>query len=1673
MALQKTAGIAVRYGRLLSASVFILFLASMAIRTGRPGTAQASVLPFTAISENDLDDSTSLTKRTDFHAKIRRNFKKDSTIAAAIQRLKKELSTAEQLGTFDLLFTAFAESPAFSAKKLDTVQAANVIKMWVKDAREQTSEAIRMFYSDYLQALKQHAYTRVPTWYFYPSRYQIRPESDLELTYYPYYYYEAGKKKRSRMACILQIAKLDLDTNFKPLGFTPAIADTIDEIKDWGVYRRKISSPGIYRVSLHNEFHFQQFYFQATWLDGIIKTDNNRMVVFGSSYRDTIAPPYQVYCVSRDGRIYRTQTDNRGVCVLSHRFGDSLRSPQVKVIIARDRQLAFVEGYFSKNAPDTATVYHLYTERPVYRPGHTVFLRGIVRNFMQDREIGPADLDSFPLQVRDPEGIEIYHKSLPVDRWGHFGDSLVLSSTARQGTYFVSSAEVNTGAPLPRRAKAIRFRGSYQSVSFIVEAYKKPEFKITAVPQKEVLLSGEQIALAVSGEYYFGGPLSEVPVTVRWYRQDLYHYFSYWEGQAARCFFYPQGERTLLKQEELRFDGDGKLDLKYKPELTAEYNYVSAEIIATDQSRRQVREEASVKVAKHDAYISIILDKYEYEVGDNARIEIAAVDLAGAPLKGSVGLRVKKDREIVRDDQLTIDKNGRAEATISITEPGRYHLEATIKDSHGKTVYAEQQFQAAKQQWSWNWERVEITPDKKEYGFGDTAKLSVRAGADNTTALCVAEGNRLFDFTVKKLKDHSLQYAIPLTKEMGYNVAFSVIFSGPLMLASASLPITIIDSTLLLSVNVKAKRLFMPGDTFDGVIAVKDRAGKPVEANFSVALVDEAVFAVAENVRQSSEGGYYPYSRESMQGVLDLLPGYYQNRVMTNQNQFSWQFLATLMGIATSREAAGTGFGFMSAAPGGGGGVDSRSRSDKLEAAPLLKAAPGFVAKAKSLDAVLGNVGGQSQPFAPPRERKDFKDLGYWNASVTTSPNGEAPLRFVLPDDLTRWRLVLIGSDASRYLIDFKDSIITRKDIMAKIEAPRSFTVGDSILAATVIHNYADSDVDAKVNFEIRGAQNARLAGSGSRSVRIKKNGTQRVDFPLIITGAGALNLYTAVHTSRGNDAESRTYPVLFHGIPRTIAHSGIIDEKKPSDTVVITVPKDVLPGSRQLTIDYSPTLAYSLFQSLDYLTGYPYGCVEQTMSRFLPNLYVASAMKKLGIRNDSLSANIPRYTKEGLKRLQQLQHGDGGWGWWESDNTDPRMTALVVYGLRYALSFALDSADKQLAQTMFDKGAESVLNQLTSSADDPNIAVNLAYSLLNSSYAAKISKPVEEIYGRRGKLSSYGLALLLECLHALRKPAEEKAVSELLATKADKSGSVVSWSDNSGYGWYGRDEETTARVLHAFVVADPGNPLIPKAVMWLSRKKTNGYWVCTKTTATVIHALAAYLEKSGEFNPRYEAALALNGKPVQSFSVTRNSLNNWAGTVSIPDSALGADSIVICASLKGKGRLYCSIRLQYVTKEEPIKARDNGIEVSRKYTRIIYGKDANGDPKVDRKPFDGTLKSGDEIEVEVQIQVDRACEHMMVEDFFPSGMEVLQKPREWYDRWCKWWWWGYTHKEARDDRMVFFLDYMGKGEQTFRYLLRSETPGKMHGLPAKAELMYDPDVCGNSGEIRVESSDR
>ena len=165
----------------------------------------------------------------------------------------------------------------------------------------------------------------------------------------------------------------------------------------------------------------------------------------------------------------------------------------------------------------------IYTDRPIYRPGQTVYFKGIVRNDDDGRYSLPGG--PMPVSVADPTGHTIYSATLALSPFGTFAGEYTLPDYAPLGTYFVNC---KCG---PNNANG---------AGFDVQEYRKPEYLVDVSTDKPSYVNGEQIAVTAGATYFFGGPVAGAKITTRALAQDYYFTWTDPDTGASYDFQDPQ-----------------------------------------------------------------------------------------------------------------------------------------------------------------------------------------------------------------------------------------------------------------------------------------------------------------------------------------------------------------------------------------------------------------------------------------------------------------------------------------------------------------------------------------------------------------------------------------------------------------------------------------------------------------------------------------------------------------------------------------------------------------------------------------------------------------------------------------------------------------------------------------------------------------------------------------------------------------------------------------------------------------------------------------------------------------------------------------------------------------------------------------------------------------------------
>ena len=307
-----------------------------------------------------------------------------------------------------------------------------------------------------------------------------------------------------------------------------------------------------------------------------------------------------------------------------------------------------------------------------------------------------------------------------------------------------------------------------------------------------------------------------------------------------------------------------------------------------------------------------------------------------------------------------------------------------------------------------------------------------------------------------------------------------------------------------------------------------------------------------------------------------------------------------------------------------------------------------------------------------------------------------------------------------------------------------------------------------------------------------------------------------------------------------------------------------------------------------------------------------------------------------------------------------------------------------------------------------------------------------------------------------------------------------ISKLPNEGYWWwwYGSEIETDAFYLKLLARTDPRGELAPRLVKYvLNNRKHGTYWNSTRDTAFCIEALADYFRASGEDRPDMTVSIALDGQSRKQVKITPADLFTFDNAFVLQGKELEAGSHTVSFLKEGKGPLYFNAYLTNFTLEDPITRAGLEIKVDRKIYRLVKddktvetagGRGEAVGQKVERYRREvlaegATLKSGELVEVELEIDSKNDYEYLIFEDFKAAGFEAVEVRS------------GYNgnnlgaYVEFRDERVAFFARTLSRGKHSLSYRLRAEIPGRFHALPARRRQCTHP----SSAPIPTRSSCR
>lgn len=1278
-------------------------------------------------------------------------------------------------------------------------------------------------------------------------------------------------------------------------------------------------------------------------------------------------------------------------------------------------------GWWEPQAPAETISAHIHTDRPIYRPGQTVYYKAILR--LDDDALLSLPPEGTPVTVRlrDARQNVVTTEELQTNAYGSVYGRFVIAEGAMTGSYQVEVAAA--GGSIKQRFK--------------VQDYAKPDYEVQVSTQAEHYVAGDTVRASISARYYYDQPVaSPARATARLYELSSQYYYWFSEPDPADdpyhwspVWDFTEHTVTLDENGLAQFELDAPTVEEYSPYWydnrwsNQRTRRLGLEVTVEDPSGQSVSSFAVFTV--HNAAETLELDAGGYLRRPQQAFSVRGWQrsLEGEPLAGrSLTLEVRGHSAswydfdtIVQTYQAQTGADGLAEFQVTIDSPGFYQLRLNGADPSGKPTYISDWVYVTASGARWVTEYIQdlaITAESETYAPGETARLVIESSFSGPALLTFERGSvrraQVVELTapLTLVETPILETDVPniyvtVNAWSAQDTDFSKLgeYGSETSLSDARLRTSTVQITVpaqgkgLEVVITPEKPVYAPAETALVTLQVTDESGSPVQAELSLAVVDEAIYALSEDLSPP---------------ILTAFYGPRRNRVRTYDSMQPSRLL-------------------MAFGRGGGG----------------------------------GDGGGAL--------RANFPDTAVWLPVLLTDENGRVVVELPLPDNLTTWRLTARAASQDHRFGQAAASLVTQKPVVVRPLLPRTLTQGDSLLLSTQVHNYTTQPLtlDLSLRTSLSSTDTSappafELLDPPTQTVTLQPSQSLVVGWQARSLQAGEAYVTVLAFLPPENGQRKLADGVV---LPLEVRPLAVLDlvtlsgEFTGAYETVLPLPSGVLDTST-VQIELSRSVAGGLLEGLQQLTGYPYGCVEQTMSRALPNAVVGRAFSQLGAGKLGANPDLPGLVNAGLQRLYGYQHDDGGWGWWFDDSTDDYQSAWVVFGLAVTAEAGFE-VDPQV----IDRGAEYLQRALKKDLEQRT----RAYMLYALAYAGYGDLPASlELYEGRAALDTFSQAALALALQRLEARLQAETILNELAESAVITDELVYWPNAAEDGHY-HDKtmsstlRSTALALDAFVRIQPGHALEPGIVRYLMSVRRPDGWGSTNETSYAILALTDHLlsVEAASADTPYE--VLLDGLPLASGVLGRG---EPAVQIELSIKDFAANSAPRLVFSTGTGlRLYYHITSRMLFPQADLPAAGR-VMVSRAYVHPVTG-----------QPLD-SIQSGDLVKVVLTVDLDQPAFFFLVEDKLPGGFEALNESlnttshaQELYDAGYQLYFWqelGYNFKEVRSERVTFFITELQSGSYTYTYLARAVRAGEFTVLPAEAYAMYNEALWGRSPSDRL-----
>lgn len=1279
---------------------------------------------------------------------------------------------------------------------------------------------------------------------------------------------------------------------------------------------------------------------------------------------------------------------------------------------------------------------YLYSDKPIYQPGQTVYVKGIYRIGFETMYELPA-IKNLKLELYDSRDNLILTKEVSTNNFGTFNAEFILDKKAPLGNYRICASD------------------TFNCVYFDVEEYVGAPFEVKLKTNKEEFFSNDNLRLEINANYYFGLPLEEGKVELTLSSQNYYfdkfdgefYYFGNYVPDYDNSEDYYYGDKFLLRDNfNLKENGraifDKKINLEelFKNRDERQSKIIVADVSVQNLQGQTVSSQKSFILHQGKFYLGLLPNKTFVGKDEPLEIKIKSVDAQGKNIAINNGVLTinkidwlfakrqeadggysykieKKKKEVSRHNFSTDGSGNYIFKNIKLENEGEYEIEVAAIDDLKNEIWSRAPLyvygpsQASVKPFADT--TLELETKNKNLKVGDKGEIIIKSPHLETKALVSIERGKIFKYEILTLKGNLNQYSFDVLDDYYPNVFVSVLLNSKAPDVKFGTIEFKVDNNNQkeIDIDVKSnKTYYLPGEKVALEISTKDKKGVPVKAELSLAVVDLSVLALKGNPKKNPLVFFY---------------GGFPLTVRT---------LSNLKDILTPTEIA------EETTKGGGGGDLSK------------------------------------------KPRGKFKETAFWQADIVTNENGKAQVEFTLPDNLTTWQVETIGVTLDTKLGVAYSEFISKKDLMVIPLKPRFIVPGDVFYIGAKIFNQTKTIQQFKIELssdtleliEEQKLKQTTIPADGTDTIYFKVRAPENIEngfhhFTLKATGAAHEDAVTeSINITPNNTFEATA----------TSAYSS-----KPLEKEFIFIPEYINKNKGSLTINSSATLAVFLSPALNYLINFPYDCLEQIASNLsaiakvkkalqVPNL--AEKFKLSPVKYGDKEYTLDEVVEISLAKLLANQYPNGGFPFWHGQEPNFNVTLAVFEAL-----FNLREAGYNVDENTLSQTARYLYSEFRAKDylyTNPNTVITLSYLLskLSNFSEGEILKQSTSQYLQNDlllnqKLSNQALAYLnLALINWGYPPDQILKVSAILdnRVKIDARGAFIDINNNYLWYYFETPIKNTALYLKTLVARQKESPVLDKILRWLlnSRAK-DGSWGSTNNTLYVIDALTDFLNWKKETQSNFDLKILLNNLEISQASFSPETiLDQHKKELPISELSVNKNSSIEFKKLNKnnlENRFYYDIVLKYYLSAHNIPARDEGFTVERHYFAA--------QDKQNKTPIT-KAKVGDIIRVNLKIATAQTRRFVSIEDFIPAGAEIVNldlateqkslrflKKEEFDGRFYA------NFKEIRNDRAYYFVENLAPGVYEIEYFIRALTQGKFLALPTIVSETYFPENFGRT----------